>query len=174
MPDHLLDYFKNWLPHALVISSRAQHLTEQRENSQKVELSLLTLAAQVVEQEPSLHPDTNDNDEIITSLAQFDFLSNLAAIDDAGLIDIAAFHTNWARFRQSRIQPVADRIISDPAMRQAIFPGHEDDDLAYSLLKMGQIAHREALRYDGFWGWDRTSVGQFIEAHPDAREKANA
>ena len=46
-------------------------------------------------------------DAILTSLAQFDFLSNLAAIDGAGELDHKAYYTNWSRFRQERINPVA-------------------------------------------------------------------
>ena len=120
-PEGLDSYWKNWLRHGLTMASRAQRFTQEREDG-KVEVSLLTLAAQVVEQESALHPDTDDDDAILTSLAQFDFLSNLAAVDGAGSVDSAVYYTNWARFDQQRIQPVADRVISDPAVRQAIFP----------------------------------------------------
>jgi hypothetical protein len=35
------------------------------------------------------------------------------------------------------------------------------------------MAHREAIRYDGFWGWDRTPVGEFINSNaPDAATTA--
>ena len=147
--------------------SRAQQLTERREDGSQAQLSLLTLSAQVVEHEPSLHPDTNDADEILTSLAQFDFLSNLAAIDGADSIDTKVFYTNWARFRQERIQPVADKLVTDQALRQAIFRDHNDDDLAVALKEVGRMAHSESIRYNGFWRWDTgTPVGDFIAAHP--------
>jgi hypothetical protein len=38
-------------------------------------------------------------DAILTSLAQFDLLANLAAIDGSGSLDSSVFFTNWARFR---------------------------------------------------------------------------
>ena len=167
-PERIDDYWKNWLRHGLTMASRAQRFTQQRDDGQTVEVSLLTLAAQVVERVPSLHPDTDDQDGILTSLAQFDLLANLAAIDGAGSTDSGVFYTNWARFRQERIQPMADRVITDPAVRQAVFRDHGDDDLAAALRDIGKTAHREGIRYDGFWGWDRTPVGDFLQAHPAA------
>ncbi|MGB2875117.1 MAG: hypothetical protein WBB76_06535 [Gaiellaceae bacterium] len=164
-PDRLDDYWKNWLRHGLTIASRAQRFTQERDGGQKVEVSLLTLAAQVVEREPSLRPDTNDQDAILTSLAQFDFLANLAAIDGAGSVDSSVFYANWARFRQERIQPVADRLVSDQAVRQAIFRDHDDSDLAVALQKVGEAAYKEGIRYDGFSGWNRTPVGDFLSKH---------
>lgn len=165
-PERIDDYWKNWLRHGLVMASRAQQLTERRDDGQQVELSLLTLAAQVVEREPSLHPDTNDQDEILTSLAQFDFLSNFAAIDGADSIDDSGWYTNWARFNQERVQPVADQLVKDSTMRRTVFRDHNDDDLAVALRAVSRMAHQEGMRYAGFWGWDRTPVGEFLTAHP--------
>jgi hypothetical protein len=165
-PEYIDDYWKNWLRHGLTMASRAQQFTQERDDGQKVEVSLLTLAAQVVERVPSLHPDTDDQDAILTSLTQFDFLANLAAIDGSGSLDDSVFYTNWARFRQERIQPVANRLISDPVLRQAIFRDHDDDYLAAALGEVGTMAHTEGIRYHGFWSWDRTSVGEFLRAHP--------
>ena len=39
---------------------------------------------------------TSDDDAILTSLAQFDLLANLAAIDGAGSTDSGVFYTNWS------------------------------------------------------------------------------
>lgn len=161
-PERIDEYWPNWLRHALTMGTRAQQLKRQDESGRVIEISLLSRAASVVEREPALHPDTSDTDAILTSLAQFDFLSNLAAIDGAETVDDKAFYTNWARFRQERIQPVADRLVGDAELRQAIFPNHGDGDLAVALLAVGKMAHTEGMRYDGFWGWDRTPVGEFI------------
>jgi hypothetical protein len=151
------------------MASRAQQLTERREDGREVQLSVLTLTAQVVEREPSLHPDTDDSDEILTSLAQFDLLSNLAAIDGAGSTDSGIFYTNWARFRQERIQPIADRLVTDSAVRHAIFRDHDDAYLAAAFTEVGKMARTEGIRYDGFWGWQPgTPVGDFIAANAPA------
>lgn len=165
-PDHLDDYWTNWLRHGLTMASRSQQFTQRRDDGSEVQLSLLTLAAQVIEHEAALHPDTDDADAILTSLAQFDFLSNLAAIDGAGDTDGKVFYTNWARFRQERIQPIADRLVSDPALRQGIFRDHDDRELARALVEVGKMARSEGIRYDGFWGWHTgTPVGDFITAN---------
>lgn len=165
-PERIDEYWRNWLRHGLTMASRAQRLTQERDGGQKVQVSLLTLAIQVVERVPSLRPDTDDQDVILTSLAQFDLLANLAAIDGSGSVDGSVFYPNWARFRQQRTQPDADRLMSDQALRQAIFRDHGDEDLAVALRAVGKMAHEEGVRYDGFWGWDRTAVGDFLGAHP--------
>lgn len=165
-PERVDDYWPNWLRHAGVMVARANHLRHTDESGQVREISLLTLAAAIATNVPELHPDTDDGDAILTSLAQFDFLSNLAAIDGAGDLDDRAYYTNWSRFRQERINPVADRIIADAEVRAAVFSERNDDELADALRALGRMARQEASRYDGFWGWDRTPVGEFIAAHP--------
>ncbi len=167
-PERVDDYWKNWLRHALTMGSRAKQLEQRGDNGQTIVTSLLTRAATMIEHEPALHPDTSDGDAILTSLAQFDLLANLAAIDGSGSVDSSVFFTNWARFRQERIQPVADRIVSDPELRHAIFRERNDEDLALAFQKIGEMAHSEAMRYDGFWGWGNTPVGDFIEANTTA------
>jgi hypothetical protein len=164
LPDRLDDYWVNWLRHGQVMAARSQQLS-RTQDGRRIEISLLTRAAQVVEAEPALRPDTSDQDEILTSLAQFDFLANLAAIGGAGETDSKVFYTNWARFRQDRIQPVADRLVSDSVVRDAIFGDRSHADLAVALHAVAQMANTEAARYDGFWGWQRTPAGDFVEKH---------
>lgn len=167
-PERLTDYDANWLRHALTMVSRAQHL-ETQNDGQTVHLSLLSLARNVVANLACLRPDgiEADDDLILTSLAQFDALSNLVAIDDAGDSDTRVFYTNFARFRQDRIQPAVERLLTDQGMRQAIF-GRGDDELAVALRMIGDRARSEGSRYDGFHGWGCTPVGNFIAARtPD-------
>lgn len=160
-PERVDDYWPNWLRHALTMASRAGHLRENQ-GEREVEISLLTRAAQVVENEPELRPDTADNETILTSLVQFDLLANLAAIDDADTTDGKAFYTNWARFREDRVLPIASRLLVDAELRRAIVRERSDAELAAAFLAVGEMAHKEGVRYNGFWGWDRTPVGQFI------------
>jgi hypothetical protein len=94
-----------------------------------------------------------DADGIITSLAQFDVLSNIAAIDDADDADGRVFYTNFARFRQERIQPIVDRLLEDQDMRRAILR-RDDSNLAIALQKIAEMAHSEGKRYDGFRSWE--------------------
>jgi hypothetical protein len=165
-PQRLDDYWTNWLVHGLVMASRAQHLTERRDDGSELHISLLTLAGQLAEAQLPLHPDTGNGDEILTSLVQFDFLGNLAAVDEAGSTDGRSFYTNWARFRQTRIQSIADRLVSDTNLRAAVVPRSNERELADALVAVGRMARQEGIRYDGFWGWHAgTLVGDFIAAN---------
>jgi hypothetical protein len=103
---------------------------------------------------------------------QFDVLSNLAAIDDAESIDGRVFYTNFARFRQSRIQSAVEMLLIDEQMRQAIFQ-RSDADLAVALSAIGDLAGREGIWYDGFRSWEHTAVGEFIARNlPPEPDKA--
>lgn len=150
------EYDANWLRHALTMSSRSQLVNNQT--------SLLSLARTEVERLACLRPDglAGDDEEIITSLAQFDALSNVAEIDAAGDNDGRVFYTNFARFRQNRIQPIIERMLEDPDMRAVIFR-RGDEELALALAKIGEMAHQEGMRYDGFGSWWPTPVGDFID-----------
>ena len=160
-------YDTNWLRHTLTMASRAQKF----EHEEAHKTSLLTLARSVVTRLDCLRPDAPDDEAVLTSLAQFDILSNLVAIDDAGTVDGRTFYPNFARFRQSRIQRVVDRLLTDAAMREALFK-RADDDLAIALAEVGHRAREEGFRYDGFESWANTPVGEFIAEHlpnePDA------
>lgn len=156
-------YDRNWLRHALTMASRADHLQEERDGGQKVSLSLLSLARNVVAGLECLRPDglQADDDAIFTDLAQFDLLSNLIAIDAAKDTDGRVFYPNFARFRQERIQPIADRIVTDRGLRGELFE-NGDVVLAQALVEVGSRASSEGWQFDGFEGWERTPVATFV------------
>lgn len=153
-------YDTNWLRHTLTMASRAQKF----EHKESYKTSLLTLARTVVTRLDCLRPDGAADETVLTSLTQFDVLSNLAAIDDAGTDEGRVFYTNFARFRQSRIQRLVERLLTEPAMRQAIFR-RDDEDLAIALAEIGRCARIDGFRHDGFEGWGNTPVGEFIDQH---------
>lgn len=169
-PRGLLDYDKSWLRHALTIASRAQHLREQKDG-QSIELSLLSLAQAVISKLDCLRLDgvAVGDDAILTSLAQFDLLSNIVAIDNAGTLSGGVFYTSFARFRQERVDPIAERLLTDQAMRDALVK-RDDDDLAIALRAIGQKAHQVGFVVDGFRSWDYTPVAQFLAEHRPAEE----
>jgi hypothetical protein len=156
-------YDKNWLRHALTMASRADHLQEERDGGQKVSLSLLSLARNVAARLECLRPDgiQPEDDVIFTDLAQFDLLSNLIAIDDAKDTDGRIFYPNFARFRQERIQPIADRIATDQGLRGELFQ-NGDVVLAQALVEVGKRASSEGWKFDGFEDWEGTPVAAFI------------
>jgi Putative DNA-binding domain len=159
-------YEVNWLRHGITMASRADQLKEEDDDGRVKSLSLLSLAKGTIEHLACLHPDLNetDADPMFTSLAQFDFLFNVVAIGDAESIDGKAFYPSFARLRQERIQPTAERLLKDTEMKTALFP---DDDqlLAIALGQIGQRASHEGWAYDGFDGWGDSPVGKFIETH---------
>jgi hypothetical protein len=164
LPEKIDEYYGNWLRFALTMSSRAQHLSEQQDG-REIHISLLSRVLSDTGHLACVRPDGVDDDQYLTTLAQFDVLSNLVAVDGSGRADDRVFYPNFARFRQTRIQPVVDRIVDDPEMREILFP-RNDGDLALALTEIAKTAQQIGFRYDGFWSWDRTPVGEFISAHP--------
>jgi hypothetical protein len=165
-PPRVPDYHPNWLRHALTMASRAQHLREQGSGGQTLELSLLRLAESVAARLDCLRPDglAADDNALLTSLAQFDVLSNIVAIDGADRLGGGVFFPNFARVYQHRVTPIVERLLVDSDMRQALFKG-EDDELATALGAIEGAARHEGFRFDGFDTWDRTRVGAFIDEH---------
>jgi hypothetical protein len=144
------------------MASRARHF--DREGKQ---LSLLSLARSKAAELDCLRSDGvgADDDVLLTSIAEFDFLSNVAAIDGAyGLRPGRVYYSNFARFYQQRIQPIANRLLTDTEMRAAMFT-RDDAELAAALQDIGKRAQQEGWRYDGFAGWEGTPVGEFIDQH---------
>lgn len=164
LPEKVSEYYGNWLRFALTMASRAQHLSEQQDG-REIHLSLLSRVLSDTGHLACVRPDGVDDDDYLTALAQFDMLSNVVAVGGSGRADDRVFYPNFARFRQTRIQPVVDRLVSDPEMRHILFPLN-DEDLALALTAIAKVAHQIGFKYDGFWSWDRTPVGEFVAAHP--------
>jgi hypothetical protein len=172
LPEHLMDYETNWLRHAITMMSRAQQLQDQQ-GDRIVELSLLSLAQAQAARLECLRPDgiSSEDEQLLTSLAQFDILTNIVAVADAPDLGYGkTFHPNFARLRQARVQPVVERLVRDGAMREAL--GVQDDDrLAMVLRTIEHVASKEGFRYDGFRDWAHTPIAAFIAEHvPSAEE----
>jgi hypothetical protein len=167
-PERLTDYDRGWLRHAITMISRAEHLQEERDG-RTVEISLLSLARNVVARLECLRPDgiSAEDELVLTSLAQFDLLWNVVAIADAHEASGRTFYPSFARVRQDRIQPAADRLLADLSMRSALNV-ESDEALASALADVGDVARSEGWRYDGFRGWDHTPVQTFIAEHRPA------
>ena len=160
-------YERNWLRHALTMASRARHFAGATNGQQQI--GLIDFARDGAMRLACLRSDGPTDDEVLTSIAQFDVLSNLAAIDDAHSLDPRVFYTNFARLRQDRIQPVVNRLLTDPTMRADVFRGG-DDELAAALAVVGQLATSEGARFDGFRDWYGTPVADFIRLHPPVEQ----
>jgi hypothetical protein len=168
LPQHLVEteYEHNWLRHSITMASRASHFRQEDEEGRAKELSLLSLARTVIIRLDCLRPDLSegDADRMLTSLAQFDFLFNVVAVGDAKSAGPSVFYPNFARVRQERIQPLANRLVKDPEIRRDLYP-LSDAELARALKEIGYRAHEEGWRYDGFNSWSGGPVHEFIEEH---------
>ena len=153
-PQKVDTYERNWLRHTITMASRAQHFHEQS-GGQTIEVSLLMLARADAARLDCLRSDGigGDDDDLITSLVEFDALSNIVAIDSAGEAAGRYFYPNFARFESRRVIPIVSRLLSDPEMREILFT-HGDPELAEALAVIGHLAEQEGLRFFGFAGWD--------------------
>lgn len=155
-------YDTNWLRHALTMASRAQQFAPATPG--EPEIGLIDFARDDAGRLECLRSDGPSDDALLASIAQFDVLSNLAAIDDAHSTDGRVFYPNFARFRQDRVQSVVERLLTDRAMRAAIFRG-TDAELATALQAVDHWATNQGMLYSGFHGWGGTRVSQFVSEH---------
>jgi hypothetical protein len=146
-----------WIKHAMTMGSRAR-LFVAADNRK---LSLLSMARERIRRLDCLHPDTGDQDErILTSLTQFDFLGCVIALDRSG--GPWRFYPSFARFRSERVRPIADRLVQDHDLRAIMFT-KGDRAFAEALSEIDKVAQREGFMYDGWEGYSDT-VTTFIES----------
>lgn len=163
-PQGLDDYYNSWIRHALTMGVRGGHLHQQGPGEPVV--NLLSLARLDVDRLACLRDDgvAGDDEEVLNSLVQFDILSSLVSIADAGRADTAVFYTNFAPFRSDRVEPIVERLLADAEMRSVIFP-LADSLLAQALQAIARMAYEEGARYGGFWGFDTSNVEDWIRQH---------
>jgi hypothetical protein len=160
-PRRLDMYERNWIRYTITMAARAHHFQQQKDG-RTIEVSLIMLARAVTARLECLRQDglDEDDDELITSLAEFDVLADIVAIDDSGEPDGRYFYPNFARFESQRVIPVISRLLSDAAMRETLFKG-TNEQLAFALNVIGRLASNEGMRFFGFAGWS-PEVDAFI------------
>lgn len=168
LPEALVEagYKTNWFRHAVTMASRATHLHQQDPENPGTIVNLISLARKRAVRLACLRSDGvgPDDEALLTSVSQFDLLANVVAAGEARSTDRRVIYPSFARLRQTRIQPIADRLIDDPPMREQLFP-LGDDDLAIALREIGERAASEGWASDGFEGWNGTPTGEFITTH---------
>lgn len=150
-------FYTNWYRHALVMASRDNLL---RADSGKRDESLLSFALRQVEQHACLRPDIGsiDEEEVLKSLVQFDFLACIIAIDiAAGTSDPSPFYPSFARFYSSRVQKVASDLISDRSFRKSI-ADRTDAEIAIVLDGINRLSSQQNMRWGGF----NDEINEFI------------
>lgn len=121
---------------------------------------------------PGLRPDgVTDEDALITSVCQFDLLTNIAANYDAmseGPREGAFPY--FAAWDEERVRPIAERLVSDWTLRRALLPAEFDDDgLADLIRQVAAYANQmsQTMGSWGFWfGFVENKVQGLLDAHP--------
>jgi Putative DNA-binding domain len=158
---HAHPIYPSWIRHALTMAARA-NLLETYQDTSVIKLSLLSLARDVVRRLGCLRPDVAADDErVLNGLAQFDFLSALVPISSAAAAQEKHFYTNFARFRTERTEPIAERLLTDRAMRTAL-TSLDDAELAVALKEISEMARSEGFRYDGWHGYQSPALDEFV------------
>ncbi len=142
-------FSSNWYRHALVMASRDNLLKSDQSRRDE---SLLTFALRQVERLPCLRPDMTiiEEEEVLTSLVQFDFLACVVAIDiAAGSPDKSPFFPSFARFYSSRVQKIAADLISDESLRKSI-ANRTDAEIANVLDGIGKASSQQILQWGGY------------------------
>lgn len=168
--------YVTWIRHATTEASRGGQLT-QVVDGRSVQISLLGLVQELVQRSDCLRQGLAADDErILDSLCQFDMLAMLATLAEAARIrDINPSGLRWShhyyphfsRFYETRSLPMIERVITDPAIREEVFPGRSDDDLASVIRWINHAATQEGFRYAGWDGMLSGTVTRFLEQHPE-------
>lgn len=158
-------YFRTWLRHGLTEAARSNLFTQQQ-GDRAIELSIISFAHGHAQRLACLRAGRNADDEaVLNSLCQFDFLGVMAAIAEANSTSDEFFYTSFARFRNSRTEPIVARLVADAQLRTLIFP-NDDTFLATAFRTVDALARRESFRFAGWDGYTDKTVRAFLEAHP--------
>ncbi|MEG3635205.1 AlbA family DNA-binding domain-containing protein [Micromonospora palythoicola] len=155
--------YASWLRHATTMANRAGIVPSS--GGVDTEVSMISCARDTIRRLAELRPDLEADDErILTSLNQFDFLAcvvALAATNNDGPGGV--YYPHFAKFYGSRTRPIAERLIADQALRQQVYPG-DDRQLAEALRQIDGTARQVGFRYDGWEGYS-LPVRQFVDAN---------
>ena len=159
------NYYRAWLRHGHIMAARA-NLLQDAENKQ-TGVSILRLALNHAVRLPDLRPDLGpgQEDALLTSLAQFDILANLAVIDEVGKVEGGTIHPHFRRFYAVRTDPAVVRVIEDPEARRVLFD-RSDQELADALRALTEIGSHEFFLISGWDGFEDQRIIGFLEAHP--------
>lgn len=168
--------YVTWIRHATTEASRGGQLTQVVEDK-RVDKSLLWMVQELVQRSECLRQGLAADDErILDSLCQFDMLAMVTTLAEAARIgDVNPSALRWshhyyphfARFFEHRSLPMLERVITDQVVREQVFPGRSDDELAGVIRWVDHTATQEAFRYSGWDGMLSGRVAHFLEQHPE-------
>jgi hypothetical protein len=164
-PEVLREYrYRSWLRHAHVMAARAELLRDPE--AERAGASLLQLALDHIIATPELRPDYGpDDDRLLSSLAQFDILANLAVTATAGSVQSAGVYPHFRRFFGFRSDPAVVALLEDAKARAEIYP-ESDAKLAVALRELGQVGSGEFFYVNGWDEYQDDRIRSFLREHP--------
>jgi hypothetical protein len=164
---HDADYWQNWIRHGLVMASRAGLLKDPQ--NEQAGLSPLLLAQEHIVRLPWLRQDlARDDEDIISSLCQFDLLYCLTAYASDPKHRLSEFLPSFARWYSHRTDPAVVDVIEDPAVREAVFPMGQQE-LADALRALGEHARIISFPFGGWSGYEDPRILRFLQAQPPSQ-----
>lgn len=158
--------YVTWIRHATTEAARAGHF-DQVVDGQRTDVSLLWMAKQVVDGSPTLAEATGPDDEgRIGAICQFDMVAMIVSLGAAGNADSRHYYPHFARFYEHRSLPALERVITDPDIRQTLFPSRSDKELANVIRWIDHSATQEGFRYAGWDGFLNDTVREFLDKNP--------
>ena len=155
--------WRNWFAYGDVQASRGGFYVKDNsvlEGSR----APLRLAAKHVLRLPTLRPDeVADEDALITSICQFDFIRCLVATWEAGTdTPRKAAFPYFAAWNGDRVRPASTVVTFDAECREALLPGIDDISLAVLFWRVGEQASNSTQSL-GSWGfWDGFLEGKVL------------
>lgn len=160
-------YWGTWLFHGEVNAARANLLRDPERAAGK---SPLVIAQEHIARLSDLRPDiAADDEEVITSLCQFDILAAFATISFTERGD--AFLAYFGQWYAQRSDPIVVELIRGGEIREIVFPD-DDDTLAAAVRAIAYNASRMAMSINGWRGWSAPEIARFLEAHPEPADTA--
>src|SRR6185312_11416106 len=108
-----------------------------------------------------------DDDRLLSSLAQFDILANLAVISTASSVQSAGVYPHFRRFYGFRSDPAVVALLENADARREIYP-KSDAELAQALRDLGQIGSGEFFYVNGWDEYEDERIRSFLAEHPSS------
>ncbi|MBA3261039.1 MAG: ATP-binding protein [Thermoleophilaceae bacterium] len=157
-PVHDANYWSNWLFHGLVWAARGNLLQDPQDARGK---SPLVIAQEHTMRLRWLHPDVAPTSEqVLSSICQFDLLSNLVAIDSA-IGNPDPFLGHFGRWYARRTDPAVVTVIEDAEARAEIFP-QGDDELREALAMIAANTEGRGQGWGGWGGYEDPRIIRFL------------
>jgi hypothetical protein len=158
-------YWQNWLFHGEVDAARAGRLEDAQ--FPRIGQSPLVFAQEHIVRMECLRPDVVAEDEqVVTSLCQFDILAGFAAVAGTSRRFDPPYLAQFARWFAERTDPVVVEMIEGGPMRETFFPG-DDEELAGALRALAHNASQMAGLIHGWHGYEDQRILDFLVKHPE-------